>query len=464
MLPVLNILCRPRTGLTFHKGENVRKLFPALLVAAVAVTGIGTPAMAAEATGPAIQWAGSIDDDLGRIQVSASSDAGVTGLTAHIVRQDTKAEVAVTTSFHLSSGTAEAGVWQSDEVVLPDLGYYTLNIEATDAAGGHTESDGIGTFVYAVRMYFADLKTTPTLTYTQRDYTVSGKLMGRWPGTGVTAPVGGVPVYALVPGGTFTETVTTGAKGQFSMSAPVTYADGGPGYVSTIDDPNHVYFIQGYSDLAAAKIKPAPTRVTVHLDRNSIVSGEAVTVSGDATWKSPNGWVPMPNAAIAIGLCPRGNDDAQFCFNGPTTSTDSNGHYSYVVNPYDTDMIKAGVRSEDIFVQTAAEASAKITVLMPTSFDGFYASRDADSGQVYVGTSGGLQLTGYSPDDTAVSVQFSKNGATGWHTVDTIDLGQHSGSSFYRAVDHPGAGYWRLTYAGVKGLLAPAQTDAIYVA
>ncbi len=388
----------------------------------------------------------------------------MTGITAHIIAPATRTEVAVTTLFQLSSGTAEAGVWHSDEVVLPDLGFYTLDVEATDAAGGHTEVDGIGNFVFAVKMYIADLKTTPTLTYSKRNYKVSGKLMGRWPGTGATAPVAGMPVYALIPGGDFAETVTTGAKGQFSMSGPVYYADSGPGYVSTIDDPNHLYYLQGYADLQVAAIKPAATKVTVHLDRNSIMSGEPITVGGDASWKSPDGWVPMAGVRIAIGVCPRGNDDPSRCFSGPSTSTDANGHYSYVANPYDGNMVKAAVSSDDMYVQSVAYASAKITVLMPTSFDGFFASRDADTGQVYVGTSGGFDLTGYIPLDTVVSVQFSKNGVTGWRTIGAIDLGGNPGSSFYQAFDHPGAGYWRLTYAGVKGLLAPAQTDAVYVA
>jgi hypothetical protein len=46
----------------------------------------------------------------------------------------------------------------------------------------------------------------------------------------------------------------------------------------------------------------------------------------------------------------------------------------------------------------------------------------------------------------------------------TIDLGSNPDSSFSQGYDHPGPGYWRLTYAGVTGLLQPAQTDAMYVA
>jgi hypothetical protein len=439
----------------------VRKLVPALAIAAVAVVGIGTPAAAAEATGPEIQWASSIDDDLGRIQVSASSEAGVTGLTAHIIAPSTKAEVASTTSFHLTSGTAESGVWESDELLLPDLGYYTLNLEADDAAGGHTEADGVGSLTYAVQMSFDHLKTTPTLTYARRDYEISGRLIGLWPGTKAIAPVAGMPIYALIPRGELTASVASGDDGRFSLSGPVTSAEG-IGYLSTAYDPSRLYYLQGYADLAPATVKVAATRVTVHLDQHSIVSGDAVTVSGDASWKLPDGWKPMADTPIAIGQCPRGNDDPNSCFSGPTTSTDANGHYSYVVNPYDTDMIKAAVSSYDPFVQSVAYASARLTVLMQASFGEFDALRNPDNGQVIIG--GTLQLTQYTPADTVVSVQFSKNGTTGWHTVDTIDLGDNPGSGFGNLYDHPGAGYWRMTYAGVKGLLEPAQTEAKYVA
>jgi len=70
----------------------VRKLFAALLIAAVATTGIATPAAAADTTGPTINWAGGVDDDLGRIQVSASSTAGMTSFVTHLIAPDTGEE------------------------------------------------------------------------------------------------------------------------------------------------------------------------------------------------------------------------------------------------------------------------------------------------------------------------------------------------------------------------------------
>ncbi len=440
----------------------MRKIGPAMVIAA-AVLGFGAPAQAAEAAAPVVHWANQVEDDLGRLQVYASSDAGVTGLVAHVRTPGTGAEVAVMTSFQLASGTAEDGVWQSGEIVIPDLGYYDLDVEVTDADGGRIASDGFG-FNNVVKMFFADLKTTPTVTYTRRTYTVSGKLMGLWPGTRATAPVSGVPVYAQIPGGDFTAEIETGSKGQFSLSGAVGYADGGGGYLSTTDDPDHRFYLQGFTRIPKAEVKQSPTRVTMQLDRNSIISRQPITVSGDATWKSPDGWVPMANAPIAIGVCGRGYDDPTNCFSGPTTTTDANGHYSYVINPYDGGGIAVAASSDDMYIQTVTYASRKITVLMPTSFEGFYAGRDSDGGRVYVGTSGGLELTGYSPAaDTVVSAQFSPNGVTGWRTIGDINLGQSPGSSFSAAFEHSGAGYWRLSYAGVKGLLAPAKTDPIFV-
>jgi hypothetical protein len=440
----------------------VRRLLSALVIAAAAVVSSATPALADDTVGPEINWAHSVEDDLGRIQVGASSEAGVTDITAHLISDRTGAEVAVVTAFHLSSGTATDGIWESDEVILPDLGAYRLNVEASDSAGGHSTANGIGDLNYAVAMSFTGLKTTPTVSYTQRTYKVSGQLMGLWPGTRATAPIPAMSIYALIPGGTFAYAAPTDAKGRFSLSGPVTEA-GGFGYLSTMYNADQPFYLQAYTDLTMPRIKTSPTKVTIHLDRRSIVSQDPVTVSGDATWKSPDGWVPMANARIAIGQCPRGVDDPDRCFSGPTTSTDANGHYSYVINPYDTDLIMANVSSDDIYVQSAAMASAKITVLMRTSFGDFSASRDPVTNRVVINVQG-LDQSGYSTDDTVVSVQFSENGTTGWHTIGTIDLGSNAGSSFEQAYDPPDSGYWRVTYAGEKGLFEPAQTNAIYVA
>jgi hypothetical protein len=47
--------------------------------------------------------------------------------------------------------------------------------------------------------------------------------------------------------------------------------------------------------------------------------------------------------------------------------------------------------------------------------------------------------------------------------VATIDLGSNPGSQFGEEYPQPDAGYWRIVYAGVKGEIEPAQTEAIFV-
>jgi hypothetical protein len=444
-------------------GENVRRLLPALLVTTTAVTAFGTPALAAGSGGPTIQFANSVDGDVGRIQVGAASAAAITALTAHIVTSDTSAEVGSTSAFHLVSGTAENGLWRSDEVLLPNLGQYRLNVEADDAAGGHSVTNGLGSFNYSVQTYFDNLKTTPTITYAHRDYQISARLMGRWPGTGAIAPVVGMPVQALVPESlNFTDVVASGPKGQVSLSAPIDSLGGGTGFISTNDDPDHRFYLQGYSTLPEPTIKPAASKITVHLDKKTVVSNGEVTVSGDATWQSPDGWVPMANASVAVGVCSSTAD--LNCFSGPNTSTDATGHYSFVLNPSIGAAIRAAVNSPDPFIKSAVSAAAKITVQLPSSFTGFHAVRDTDTGDVYVGADA-LVETYYTPADSVVSVQFSKNGTTGWHTVADIDLGSNPGSFFGQEVAHPGPGYWRLAYAGDAGLhILPVKTDPAYVA
>lgn len=419
--------------------------------------------MAAAADGPTVAFAGSVDGDVGRIQVNATSAAAVTALTAHIVTPDTGTEVGATSAFHLVSGTADRGIWQSDEVLLPALGEYRLNVEATDASGGHSVTNGLGWFNYAVQMYFDDLQTTQTITYAQRDYKISARLMGSWPGTRTVAPVAGMLVQAMAPDSfNFTDAVPSGPKGQVSLSAKIDSLGGGSGSINTIDDPNHQYYMQAYSELPEPTVKPATSKITVHLDKKTILSNGTVNVSGDATWHSPNGWVPMANAPVAVGVC-SSSDDLN-CFSGPNTSTDANGHYSYVLNPFIGAAIRAAVTSNDPFIKSAVSGPAKITVQLPSSFAGFHAIRDSDTGMVYVGADGLVQ-TYYIPTDSVVSVQFSKSGSTGWHTIADINLGSNPGSSFGQEFKHPGPGYWRLTYAGDASVnILPAKTEPAFVA
>ena len=443
-------------------GGPLRRALSALSAAAVIAAAVCVPAAADASTAPTVQFASSVDGDLGRIEVSVLADAGVGSIVAHVVSPTTGADVAVVTGFHLVSGDATSGLWESDdEVILPDLGFYPLNVEVTDNAGVHVEADSIGALNYAVQMSFTDLRSTKSVTYTNRNFVISGTLTGLWPGTGATAAIAGFPIEMITQLGDIEDGMTD-ARGQFELTAQVQDVDD-TAFLSTLDDPNRIFFSQAFTQVAAPTIDPSPARITIHLDRNSIVSGDPITVSGDASWKSPDGWVPMANKPIGVGVCPPGQDGVlSSCFSGPSTTSDANGHFSFVITPFLGDLVMDAASFGDPFVEATVTAAAKITVLAPASFESFTAVRDTDTGLVFVGSQG-LQLPILNTADTQVVVQFSKDGITSWHTVATIDLGANPGSQFGEEYPQPGAGYWRIVYAGVKDLIEPAQTEAVFV-
>lgn len=93
-------------------------------VSAVTVIAVA-PAVAAAATLPSVAWAISSANDFGIVQIGASAEAGITGLTAHIRSYATGEEVSVVTSFSLVTGTTQNGVFASDtRVHLDQLGSY----------------------------------------------------------------------------------------------------------------------------------------------------------------------------------------------------------------------------------------------------------------------------------------------------------------------------------------------------
>ena len=73
--------------------------------------------------------------------------------------------------------------------------------------------------------------------------------------------------------------------------------------MTTLYDPDKLNYLQGFADIAAPVIEQAATRLTLHVDRRSILSGDSITVSGDLSWEAPAGWTPTANATVGVDLC-----------------------------------------------------------------------------------------------------------------------------------------------------------------
>lgn len=441
----------------------MRKTLSAVVIAAVAAVGTFVPSAAYAASAPAVLWAGSVEGDFARIQVGTFAEAGVASLKVHVISPQTNQELAVVDSFHrVDGGTGEWATWQADQlVILPDLGYYRLDAEVTDNDGGHAALESAGWLVYAVQMFYKNLHVSKTVKYTAREVTVSGRLMGRWPGTGEVKPVVGYPVEYVSFGG-FADGVTDNA-GQFKLTTEVS----GPedlGYLTTLWDPARPFYLQAFADADSPEIHQADTKLTINLDRDTVDQFEPMTVSGVLTWHSPDGWRPVANAYVAVMSC---QDDSEDCSGGLYTSaiTDEQGRYSVTVTPFLSGRMQAGTYNYDPFVTTTTFASTNFTVLHPAPFSDFNGYRMSD-GQVWI--LGHLKFDYYSPGGPIpVEIQFSADGNNPWRTVRTVDIAYNEwnpeGIRIAEYFENAGPGYWRATYTDPSGFFESSVSAPTFV-
>ncbi len=394
--------------------------------------------------------------DPARIEVGVAAEAGVASITAYVVSETTQQEVTSVSDFTFAGGDPTNGYWQSaTELLLPALGSYQIDVEVTDNDGVHTDQVDVGQLSYFVTLYFTNIHSTKTVTYDNRDLVVTGKLMGRWPGSGAVHPVGGMPIeFNAADDGDYT--APTAANGQFSFSSVVT-DDTDFSFVQSLSwETAEPYYIDTAQDLDTPTITPRATRITEHIDHRTIHSDQTVTVSGVATWKTPDGWQPMPNAQVYVGFCNPGYP----CLGGPTSvTTDASGGYSATLfPPYNFRVIGVSTGQNDLYL-TASSASLTETIKQVTAINNVYAVRDTDTGNVYV--EGYLDVGGGSLPSASVTVQFSTTGTGGWKTVGTVAVDGGAGR-FQQEFVQSKSGYWRISFAG-QPLFLPTTTDPVFV-
>ncbi len=195
------------------------------LASAFALIG-AVPAVATAAAPPTVNWAISSQDDLGIVQIYASAEAGIEGLTAHIRSTATGEEVATVTSFSLSSGTRQEGVFTADSrVQLDKFGIYQIDVDAVDTLGQQTSESSAGSLVYAIQPIFSALSFDhTTITYTRRTVTVKGTLSGKWPTDGLLRPISQKSVEIRSNWGSSVE-VQTNSAGRFTGTVTLDKAD-----------------------------------------------------------------------------------------------------------------------------------------------------------------------------------------------------------------------------------------------
>ncbi|MGI5246487.1 hypothetical protein [Dactylosporangium sp. CA-139066] len=427
---------------------------------ATAITGaMLAPAPAYAADPPTVNWAHSVNDDLGRLEVAASAESGVASIKAHIISYATQQEVAATDQFNLSSGTEQDGVWVTAErFQIPQLGGYRVDVEVTDRDGQHVLQPYAGDLAYGVATFIDQVKVQPAaMTYYKRDVTLSGRLNGRWPGDGHVEALSGFPMQLSSYPGDFTE-VTTGAGGKFSGVLHLQQA--GTVYAYYSYDNDHLNYYSSNTDQLPVALNPAASRATVKLSKARINAGDTITVSGQFQWHSKDGWQPLANKQFGLLFCPFYQPDNcnPVSFDYPTT--DADGRFSIQVTPYSSGHYQVGLNPNDPFIATVIKPSADLVVLQPSSFSEFNAARNPDG---TVSVSGKLKFGNFSPGVTPVQIQYSPTGrSTDWTTVSTIQA--DGGYNFNTTIESAQPGYWRAYYPGQTDLFRPATSPKIQVA
>jgi hypothetical protein len=418
------------------------------------------PAHAAEA--PVIRGAQSdYDGDRGTLLVSVESPVDISTVRAEIVTWD-GVPVSTADRFVLHTGTARDGVWASARpLILDNLGYYRVHVEVTDAEGRTARRENAGNLDYSVVTSFRSVKLNHSwVDYERRQVTVSGRLMGRWPGTGTVRPLGGFPVQ--VNADLDWDDRGTAADGTFTGTVTINRTDERV-YAHYVYDNDHLFFGSSRSAETRIDIRPRRTRLTVTVKPNHVNASEPVDITGTVTWKTPDGWRPIPPSNVGVLFC-----NAQYC---PTSvgypTTDENGRYGLTAVPWETGYYQVGYSAIDPqkfgldpFVATAI-GKAEIAVLQPASFSDISAVRH-DSGAVAV--TGHLRFENFTPGNIPVEIQYSSGPTGPWRTVATAEAQWDGrGNGFAATISGGRSGYWRAHYAGVLRAFQSATSETSFV-
>ncbi|WP_405810938.1 hypothetical protein OG524_17260 [Streptomyces sp. NBC_01520] len=361
-----------------------------------------------------VSYAGSVNDDLGTLQVSARSGSDITELTAHVFSPVTQQEVAVLEpdDFALDSGTAQDGIWRSKAPLqLAELGSYRVDIEATDADGDHISVTDAGTLAYYAVTQFPEFTADRTaIGVGERDVAVEGVLKGKLPGGSEPVVLPGRKVDIDVDYWTVT-TVITDDDGHFT--ATVHLDNAAPIQAVYRHDGDHPGYLYGESTMLQIGIDRAPTRYALQTSTQRIDKGQSVTLTGRLEKETENGWEPLSGVSGGILFGP--TTDYNDVVGGFTTNAD--GTFSAQYTPWETGFFQVAHQSDDPFVSDGNAHSSNVVVLQPAQFLDFAALR-TDFRTVHA--EGHIQFENISPATIKVAVQYSPDG-TSWTTLRTVE-------------------------------------------
>ncbi|MCO8270428.1 hypothetical protein M1L60_07440 [Actinoplanes sp. TRM 88003] len=259
-------------------------------VLATALVAAGTPGIA-QAAGVGQILIGNNHLNPGVVDVSIDSEEPVASIHIDFVnRENGQVGGSVDAFDHTGEApfpTRQLYTTSSPVVMAP--GDYDAEVAVTDVDGEVTRHSDFFRYFVVAEVHALEV-TPPTIDYDHRDITVTGKVLGRQPGTGELRPIPGATVQAWVHMSS-DDPIVTGPDGafeaHFTMAGTIntmefSYGEGAP-YTRAAP------YVNG-----SVTVTKQPTRATIRPDKRRVRAGETITLTGKVERRSATGWVPAP--------------------------------------------------------------------------------------------------------------------------------------------------------------------------
>jgi len=397
----------------------------ATALSATLFTGFSPARADGSATGPVLSDADGWYQP-GMVYVTAHSDSPLTHITAHfypVDAPDGAPEAGSTEDFTQDSGDdAKSGVWRAP-VHLADLGDYRVTVDLEDASGATvTGALSPHNLQYRTIMRIPDLTATPSVPdYLHQQVTVSGTVLATDP-RHPDSPVPAADVPVDIETGRGRVDATTAADGRFSgtfvpvedsiaLTASPLASDAYPGAIDFMTPKQYLHTIQ------------SPVRFTASTHVLNLKQGASGTVTGRAEIQTTAGWQPLPHTDITLaGLDANGLPEYLVA----ETTTDSQGAYTLHVSSYNAaPNAELSAAAPYMPFQQVATEPFSLHVAYTTHLDATVSLSDksalhVDNGYIYY-----EDARAHWPAKPTVTVQYSKDGKSGWKDAATIPIKLH---------------------------------------
>lgn len=422
------------------------------VLAGATVVVLPTPAMADAGAPPTVSVPTTVAGDPGLLLVDVSSDSPVSDVAATLVPNHLAPATAQTATFHLISGDATSGTWQSDRVDLGAYDDFTYSVTANDA-DGDTTTTAATTLAYWPLPQPHDISITPdAVDYTHQQITATGRLDRLDPRTGSVSAWAGQAVRLTAQA--YGIDVTTDDAGVFVASYVPQQAIGAGAVPVALSARVNNGSIVKVENFASTSVPAAVAPSRLEVDPIGILdAGADYTVTGHAEVQIDGSWQPLPSASVE--------------FNSLQAWTDDHGQFSMTTRVPGASITAAAVLDAGPLVQT-------VTLLVPLHIRP-YVELPWRNFSVSATSAVHIDSYLYSEADVAylpgqhVLLEQSVSGTTGWTTAATLTTDSTGHLLTNVTVAHPHY-FFRLHFLGdadyqpnVTAGMAGTRTDTAIV-